>query len=300
MERSGFGAQTLSVTRRTLVLTLAALVAFASNSLLCRAALRGGAIDAATFTSVRMAAGALALALLVRVRASSWSAIRGGSALAAVALYGYAIAFSFAYLRLEAGAGALILFGSVQVTMIGWSVARGQAPHALFWVGLAVALFGLVLLTAPGRAAPDLTGALLMALAGAAWGVYSLLGRSSPQPVAANAANFLRTLPLALAASLLLRPGFRASAAGLALAVVSGALTSGVGYAIWYAALPGLSSSRAAVVQLAVPVLAAVGAVALLGERVTTRLLASGLLVLGGIGLALYEKARETAPQPPR
>lgn len=248
-------------------------------------------VDAASFTSLRLVTGALALGALARALGGApRSGASGGSWLAAAALFGYAIAFSFAYLRLEAGAGALILFGAVQVTMNGWALARGHAPRTLEWVGLAVSVAGLLVLTAPGLSAPDPGAAGLMALAGVAWGVYSLLGHAVADPTAANARNFLLAVPMALAVSLL-GPTPRLTPAGFGLAAASGALTSGVGYAVWYAALRGLSAPRAAIVQLAVPVLAALGGVALLGERATLRLVASGVLVLGGIALAVRSRA---------
>jgi drug/metabolite transporter (DMT)-like permease len=281
---------------RTGILTVLALAAFASNSLLARAALRGQLVDPGTFTLVRLASGALALGLLA-VRSWAWRpAWRSGSATAAGALFAYALAFSLAYLRLDAGTGALVLFGSVQVTMIGWGMATGHRPSALEWLGLAISLAGLVLLVAPGLRAPDPVGATLMALAGVAWGVYSLRGRGAAHPVAVNASNFLRSVPPAIAAALLLSAGRHASGRGLLLAVISGAVTSGLGYAAWYAALPGLTTLRAAVLQLAVPVLAAVGGIALLGEAMTLRLAGAGLLVLGGIALAVLAGA----PRPAR
>lgn len=258
---------------------------------MCRAALRPLLIDPASFTSLRVVSGALMLGVLARARPAPRSAAAPVvSWAAAAALFAYAIAFSFAYLRLEAGAGALILFGAVQLTMNGWALARGHAPHALEWLGLAVAAAGLLLLTAPGLGAPDPRGFLLMALAGAAWGVYSLLGKDAGDPVAANASRFLLAAPLALGVSLL-APSPHLTPAGFALAVASGAVTSGLGYAVWYAALRGLTAPRAAIVQLAVPVLAALGGVAFLGERATLRLAVAGGLVLGGIALAVLGRA---------
>ncbi len=277
--------------RATALLTAAALVAFASNSLLARAALRPRLVDAGTFTLVRLAAGALALGLLAglsgRRGAAAGPKQGAGSWTAAGALFLYAIAFSLAYLRLDAGTGALILFGAVQVTMIGWGMAAGHRPSPAEWLGLFISLAGLVLLVAPGLSASDPAGAALMALAGAGWGAYSLRGRGAPDPIAANASNFGRSTPLAVVASLILARTAHASTAGLLLAAASGAITSGLGYAVWYAALRGLTPVRAAVVQLAVPVLAAAGGVAFLGESVTLRLVGAGALVLGGIALTV-------------
>ncbi|HLA78465.1 MAG TPA: DMT family transporter [Vicinamibacteria bacterium] len=287
-------------TAATVALTTVALLAFAANSLLCRAALRPGLVDAASFTSVRLASGALALVLVARLTGRGGGSSTG-SWLSALALFAYAAFFSFAYLRLDAGVGALVLFGSVQATMIGWGLAAGERPRSAEWVGLAVSLLGLVLLTRPGLTSPDPAGTLLMALAGVAWGAYSLRGRASPDAVADNASNFARTVPMALAASLLAIGQAHLSTGGVLLAGASGALTSGVGYAVWFLALRGLTPARAAMVQLAVPVLAAVGGVLFLGERVTLRLLAAGILVLGGIALAVTARrpaAVVAAPAP--
>jgi len=273
--------------RRAGLLSAVAMTAFAANSLLCRAALGGGLVDATTFTSLRLVSGALALAML---------APRGGRAggghgswASAAALFGYALAFSLAYLRIPAAVGALLLFGAVQATMIGWALVSGERPRPLEWLGLVTALAGLVTLTRPGLAAPDPLGCGLMVAAGACWGVYSLRGRSSGDPLGANAAHFSRAVPLALAASLVgLGLGApRLSPAGVLLAVASGALASGVGYALWFAALQGLTATQAAIVQLTVPPLAAAGAVAFLGERLSLRLAVAGALILGGVGLAV-------------
>jgi drug/metabolite transporter (DMT)-like permease len=270
----------------TFVLTLLALLAFAANSLLARAALRPRLVDAATFTAVRLVAGAAVLAVLVRTpRIDAMST--AGTWRSAAALFVYALAFSLAYLRLDAGAGALILFACVQATMIGFGIAFGSRPRRAEWVGLLVSLAGLVVLTSPGLAAPDRWGTTAMALAGVAWGVYSLRGRQAGDPVAANAANFARTVPMALLATLALRGGWHSSWAGLGLALASGALASGVGYALWYAALKGHTPTSAAIVQLAAPVFTAFGGVALFDEPLTLRLGASGVLVLGGIAVAV-------------
>jgi drug/metabolite transporter (DMT)-like permease len=264
------------------------MLAFAANSLLCRGALAGGHADAASFTTLRLAGGALALGLLARAREAP-APPAGHARGSALALVVYALAFSLAYLWIPAGTGALLLFAAVQLTMIGAGLGAGQRPHALEWTGLAVSLAGLVVLTRPGLERPDPAGALLMLAAGVAWGVYSLRGRRAAHAVAANAAAFARAVPLALAASIaaavFATPRLTPVGAGLALA--SGALTSGLGYAVWYAALRGLTPTRAAIVQLSVPPLAALLGVLLLGEVVTLRLLLASALVLGGIALAL-------------
>jgi drug/metabolite transporter (DMT)-like permease len=274
-------------------LTAAAMVAFAANSLLCRAALGGGHADAASFTTLRLAGGALALGLLARARGSARP--RGGFAWgSAAALFAYAIGFSLAYLRIPAGVGALLLFAAVQLTMVGAGLRAGERPGGLEWAGHALSIAGLVLLTRPGLARPDPAGAALMLGAGAAWGVYSLRGRGQADAVALNAAGFARALPLSLGASLVAVSAGAAhvSPTGVGLALASGAAASGLGYAAWYAALRGITATRAALVQLSVPPLAAAGGVLLLGERFSPRLLVAGLLILGGIALAVAGRRR--------
>jgi drug/metabolite transporter (DMT)-like permease len=263
-----------------------ALAAFAANSVLCRMALGEAAIDAGSFSAIRLASGAAALLLILAVREGG--RVRpSGSWVPAGWLFLYAVAFSFAYLDLSTGTGALILFGSVQATMILAAVWAGDRPDVRESAGMLMALGGLGYLASPGLAAPSLTGALLMAAAGGAWGAYSLRGRGVADPLADTAGNFVRTLPLAAGLGLLALRHSSTSAEGVLLAVVSGALTSGVGYALWYAALRGLSAARAAVVQLSVPVLAAGGGVAFLSEEISTRLILAAVLILGGVGLAL-------------
>ena len=270
---------------RIALLTGLALAAFAGNSLLCRAALRDTAIDPTSFTLVRVGVGALMLALLVGWR--SPRALRAGSWTSGLALFGYAIAFSWAYTGLSAGTGALILFGAVQASMIGWGWLRGERLRAPQMLGLALALAGLVGLLLPGLTAPPLVPALLMLGAGVCWGVYSLRGRAGGDPTAATAGNFLRALPFALLLSVLTLDEARLDADGLWLAIASGALTSGLGYAIWYRVLPALRASSAASLQLSVPVLTAVAGVLLLAEPLSLRLVLASLAVLGGIALVL-------------
>lgn len=273
--------------------TSGALLAFAANSLLCRWALGPERIDAASFTAVRIVAGAIVLALLVRMSRAS-SRPFAGTWPSGAALFVYALAFSLAYLSLPAGIGALILFGSVQATMIAWGLLRGERPRQGEWLGLLLAIIGLVaLVITPGVTAPPVTGALLMALAGAAWGVYSLRGRGVVDPVAATADNFLCAAPLSLLALLALTHDAHVSPSGLALATLSGALTSGLGYVVWYRALPGLTATRAATVQLAVPVLTALAAVVLLAEPLSLRLVSASILVLGGVALAVFSHQRK-------
>lgn len=271
--------------RRVVLLTALALAAFASNSLLCRVALRSAAIDAASFTSIRLLSGALALALLVRLRGSA--ANGAGNWTSALALFAYAAGFSFAYLSLTAATGALLLFGAVQATMIGWGVARGERLHRRHLAGFLLALAGLVGLLSPGLSRPPLAGSLLMLGAGVAWGIYSLRGRGAGDPLRVTGGNFLRALPFALALSLVFQPRLPLLGAGVGWAVASGALASGLGYAIWYTTLPALRATSAATVQLAVPVLAAAGGVVFLGETPTLRLLVAAIAVLGGIAMVV-------------
>ncbi|VTU13514.1 DMT family transporter [Variovorax sp. RA8] len=281
---------------RVVALTVAAMLAFAANSLLCRMALQQGGIDAASFGSIRLVAGALTLALVVRLRSRPEA---GGRAdwLAAAMLFAYVAFFSFAYLSLPAGTGALILFGAVQLTMLGAGLRAGEMFGPVAWSGFVLAVAGLVYLVSPGVAAPPPLGATLMAVAGVAWGVYSLRGRGVADPLAATARNFVRAAPMALALSVVLAGSAHADAAGVALAVASGALTSGIGYVIWYAALPGLSAMRAATVQLSVPLIAAFGGVIFLSEAITPRLMLCSVAILGGIGLVLAAKTRAVRSQ---
>lgn len=266
---------------------LLALVAFAANSLFARLALGGGAIDAASYTALRIASGAGALWLIARLASPSGQRrASGGDWIGALLLVGYALPFAFAYLELTTGTGALILFGAVQATMILGGLHAGERPKARMWAGLALALAGLVALVLPGVAGAPLGGAALMGLAGIAWGAYSLRGRRVTSPLAATAGNFLRGAPLALLGFIPTGGAMTIAPAGAAWAVASGALASGIGYAVWYRALPGLSATRAAMVQLAVPVLAGWAGVIFLDEAVTLRLLLAGAAILGGIALA--------------
>jgi drug/metabolite transporter (DMT)-like permease len=270
---------------RIVLLTVLALLAFAANSIICRVALAGGDIGAGAFTAVRIGAGAAVLGGMVAGRRRSLRAWRAGSRISALMLFLYALGFSLAYRDLAAGTGALILFGAVQATMIGAGIASGQRPGGRQWLGLGAALAGLVYLVSPGLDAPPLVGAGLMALAGVAWGVYSLRGGGA-DPVATTAGNFLLAVPLAALAALAALAEPLPTARGVLLGMASGGLTSGLGYVLWYAALRGLDATRAGIAQLAVPVLAAGGGVVLLAEPVTTRLILASLVTLGGVGLA--------------
>ncbi len=276
-------------TLRILVLTALAMTAFAGNSLLCRLALKDTAIDAASFTTVRLLSGALMLWLVVRLRGGGARA-GAGNWLSALALFTYAAGFSFAYITLPAATGALLLFGAVQATMIGHGLWRGERLRPAQSVGLVLALGGLVGLLLPGLSAPPLFGASMMLGAGIAWGVYSLRGRVPGDATRVTAGNFMRAVPIAAALSGLMAGNMSLDRAGLLYAVASGALASGLGYAIWYTALPALKATKAATVQLSVPVLATIGGIAFLGEAVSLRLVAASIAILGGIALVILEK----------
>jgi drug/metabolite transporter (DMT)-like permease len=281
---------------RTLSLTMVAMTSFAANSLLARLALREGEIDAGSFAAVRIFAGTAMLALIVTCRQEGISAIRNnGSLCSALALCGYAITFSFAYLSLEAGTGALIIFGAVQITMFAAGIVRGERPQLLEWLGLCLAFGGLVYLVSPGLTAPSPIGVASMAASGAAWGCYSLAAKRIRAPIAATAGNFARATPIAAVTLSVIWATLptHASWIGLGLAAISGALTSGLGYVVWYVALQGLRTSRAAIVQLTVPVVSAGAGVLLLGEQMTWRLVLASLSVLGGVVLALLGKTRD-------
>ncbi|MEM9604150.1 MAG: DMT family transporter [Pseudomonadota bacterium] len=271
---------------RVTVLTLLAMVAFAANSLLARVAIRDGLIDASSFTVIRLVSGALALWLLVRLRSGNRAAAEGTLA-GAAALFVYAAAFSFAYLELSAAMGALILFGAVQVTMIGVGLVRGDRLSAAQWGGLAAALIGLVGLLSPGLRAPPVGAAALMLVSGVAWGVYSLLGRGVRDPLAATAGNFVRAAPASLGLLLVSASALHGSTLGALYAVASGVVASGAGYAVWYSAMPAMSAPVAGSVQLSVPVIAAVGGVLFLAEPVSTRLAVGAVAVLGGVAVVI-------------
>jgi len=270
------------------MLTTTSMLAFAGNSLLCRAALRDTGIDAGSFTTVRLIAGAVTLWLLVRVRGGAAAA--GGDWLSALALLAYAGGFSFAYLRLPAATGALLLFGAVQVTMIGYGVWAGERLRRSHVAGLLLAAGGVVGLLLPGLSAPPLLGSSLMLAAGVAWGVYSLRGRGVGDPLTATAGNFLRAATIAVLVSVVMLSRATWDLSGVGYAVVSGAVASGIGYSIWYTVLPALRSTTAATVQLSVPVIAAVGGVLLLNEQLTIRLVVAAVAVIGGIALVVLER----------
>ncbi len=264
------------------------MIAFAGNSVLCRLALgASGGIDAASFTTIRLASGALMLALLVLWSRSKITARSTGDWPSAFALFAYAVCFSFAYRGLQAGTGALLLFGAVQVSMIGWGLWRGERLTLVQWMGLTLAAAGLGGLLLPGLSAPPWASAVLMLLAGVAWGVYSIRGRGAGDPLQVTAGNFLRACAFAALSSLAAVAQMHLDAAGVAFAMLSGALTSGVGYAIWYTALRGLSGTVAAGVQLSVPPIAALAGVLWLGEPLSSRLVVASAVILGGIALVI-------------
>lgn len=269
------------------------MIAFASNSLLCRAALKQTSIDAASFTFIRIFSGAIALWLVMNLRRkiqTTRSARLGGNWISALALLLYAAGFSFAYVAVAAGTGALLLFGAVQATMILWGLHKGERLRLIQILGLIVAMAGLVVLLFPGLSAPPLFGSMLMLGAGIAWGVYSLRGKGEKNPVAATTGNFVRAVPFAAVVSIIFVRLLNVDLAGVGYAIISGAITSGLGYVIWYTVLPNLKAASAATVQLSVPVLAAAGGILLLGEPLTLRYLIASLATLGGIGLVVLEK----------
>ena len=285
------------------------MVAFASNSLLCRAALKQTRLDAASFTLVRIFSGAAALWIIVEARKrftgprhnstkaqktpqTSW--IKAGNWTSSFALFVYAAFFSLAYNTLSAGTGALLLFGAVQAAMILWGLRKGEQLDAVQIAGLVVAMTGLIVLLLPGLSAPPLIGSVVMLAAGVAWGVYSLRGATASDAIAATAGNFLRAIPFAILTSLIAIRWTNLDSLGLIYAVISGTVTSGLGYVIWYAALPGLRATSAATVQLSVPVLAATGGILFLHESITVRYVLASLAVLGGIFLVVIEKQQPT------
>jgi drug/metabolite transporter (DMT)-like permease len=280
---------------RGIALTSLAMLAFAGNSILCRLALKQDAIDPASFTAVRLASGALALLLIAGAARRTQPARSSGSWTSALMLFLYAACFSFAYVSLDAASGALILFGFVQATMIAVALISGDRPGVSEWSGWLLAAAGLTTLLLPGAAAPSAGGAALMAIAGIAWGLYSIRGQREQDALLATSGNFTRSLLFVAVLALGAAGQSQWSASGVALAAVSGAVTSGLGYVLWYAALNYLTSMQAALVQLSVPAIAAAGGVLLLAESLSIRLLLCGALIIGGISLALTRKFRRTS-----
>ncbi len=281
---------------RTIALTSLSMIAFAGNSLLCRIALKHTSIDAASFTAIRLISGAAMLWLVVRMRRGTHGS--KGNWPSAFALFLYAAGFSLAYVNLSAASGALLLFGAVQTTMIGYGIYAGERLQKLQLAGLILALGGLAGLLLPGLSAPPLYGSVLMLGAGVAWGIYSLRGSSAGDPTVVTAGNFLRAVPFSAVLSVLMLHGASLNTAGIWYAVLSGALTSGIGYAIWYTALPALKATHAATIQLSVPVIAALGGIVFLEEPLTLRLILASIAILGGIALVILDKqdAQRVAP----
>ena len=281
---------------RVASLTILALIAFAGNSVLCRLALADGSIDAASFSTVRLVSGAIALLLILHATSRGKRPASYGSWMSAAMLFTYAVCFSFAYVSLDTGIGALILFGMVQATMVAGALWAGDRPSVPEWVGWLLAVSGFVYLVSPGLTAPSPFGSVLMGIAGIGWGIYSLRGRNEPFALAGTTYNFVRSVPLVIVVSAMTLKDVHLSANGILLATMSGAITSGVGYSIWYTVLRSISSMQAAMVQLSVPVLAAAGGILFLAESVSLRLIISGLLILGGIFLAIFGKAKLVNP----
>jgi drug/metabolite transporter (DMT)-like permease len=281
----------------TAALTVFALIAFAANSVLCRLALAGPVIDPASYTAVRLITGAATLWIVAAFRRSGSLGKSGGNWISAAMLFLYAATFSFAYVSLSAGTGALILFAAVQITMIAVGLFTGERPEILEWLGLLIAISGLIYLVSPGITAPSILGSVLMASAGIAWGVYSLRGRGATDPIGVTTDNFLRTVPFAVALILLWLSTLAITPMGFLWAAVSGSITSGLGYVLWYAALPRLTATRAATVQLAPAPLAALGGVIVLSEAISVRLVISTVVILGGIGLAVSRPKIAAKPQ---
>ncbi|HZQ00131.1 MAG TPA: DMT family transporter [Reyranella sp.] len=275
---------------RLVVLTTLAMLAFAGNSLLCRIALRDTAIDAASFTAIRIASGALILIVILAARRTRPTA--GGSWPMAAMLFAYAAFFSFAYRDLTAATGALLLFGAVQLSMLGWALLSGERLRSLQIGGLVIAIGGLVYLLLPGLAAPPLLAAALMIGAGIAWAAYSVLGKKAGEPIASTGGNFVRAVAFAAALGVAASSQGSLDKMGIAYAVLSGAVTSGLGYVLWYAALPSLKTASAAIIQLSVPAIATLGGALLLEEAISVRVLAASAAILGGIALTIVKKPR--------
>lgn len=277
---------------KIIAFTAFALVAFALNSILCRLALGNETIDAVGFTTIRLVSGATTLLIISIIFNRKQTDLKRGNWLSAFFLFAYAICFSFAYLKLTTATGALILFGSVQLTMICIALIKGERPQIIEWIGLILAFGGLIYLVFPGLSAPPVVYSLLMMLAGIAWGFYTLRGRGSKNPLADTTGNFIRTVPMILLLAIVLFSQIQLSNKGMIFAILSGAIASGIGYSVWYAVLKHHTSTRAAILQLAVPAIAAIGGVIFLAENLSLRLILASGLILGGIGLAILGKRK--------
>lgn len=277
---------------KIILYTAFALVAFAFNSILCRLALGGETIDAASFTAIRLVSGAITLSLISLAFNRKQTELKRGNWLSAFFLFAYAICFSFAYVQLTTATGALILFGSVQLTMIFAALIKGERPQIVEWLGLILSFGGLIYLVFPGLSAPPIEFSFLMMLAGIAWGFYTLRGKGSENPLADTTGNFIRTVPMILLAAIPFFPKNQLSNKGVIFAILSGAIASGIGYSAWYSVLKHHTSTRAAILQLAVPAIAAIGGVIFLAESLSVRLILASGLILGGIGLAIIGKRK--------
>jgi drug/metabolite transporter (DMT)-like permease len=275
---------------KVLVLTTIALIAFAANSVLCRLALESGQIDAASFTSIRLVSGVISLFILMLAVPNKGAPVSKGTWGSGFMLFVYAVTFSYAYLILDTATGALILFGAVQITIILASLVKGNRLHFSEWLGTFIAFAGFVYLVLPGLTTPSVSGFILMAVSGIAWGIYTLFGKYSINPIQDTAYNFLKAIPFVAILLALSLPSIELAAKGVFLAVASGALASGVGYTIWYMVLRHISATVAAVVQLLVPVLASFGGVLFVSEEITNRLLLSGVFILGGIFIVIISR----------
>lgn len=276
---------------KTIILTLLALIAFAANSVLCRLALGDGSIDASNFTIIRLLSGVIVLFFILKLKLrKSLSSTSKGSWFSGSMLFLYAITFSFAYITLDTGTGALILFGAVQITIIIYSIITGHKLHFLEWIGVLISLLGFIYLILPGVTSPSLIGFILMSIAGIAWGIYTVRGKASKDSLGDTAFNFLKTIPFVLIVFVFTFNTSHYSFEGILLAIISGGITSGIGYTIWYMAIRGLTTVQSAVVQLLVPVIAAFGGVIFISEVITYRLTISSILILGGILLVVIGK----------
>lgn len=273
---------------KTIIFTGLTLIAFAANSVLCRLALGENTVDASSFTVIRLLSGAFVLLIILKINSSKHSSLIKGSWSAGLMLFLYAATFSFAYITLDTGTGAIILFGSVQITMILLSLISGNRLHITEWIGVSVAFIGFVYLVLPGATSPSIIGFSFMTIAGIAWGIYTLKGRYSEDPLADTAYNFLRTIPFVAVLAIITIQDLHFTTQGVLLAALSGGIASGIGYTIWYIALGGLSAIQAAVVQLLVPVIAALGGVIFVSEKITLRLTLSSVLILGGILMVVW------------
>ena len=277
---------------RIFLLTTITMIAFGANSIFGRVALEGDAIDPSSYSFIRLLSGAIMLAILVGVSSGvSKKSLNHGNLISALCLFAYAAAFSFSYVNIETGVGALILFACVQAVMVGWALFKGDRPSLFEWLGIVIAFGAFVWLVSPGLEAPDPLAAVLMAISGIAWGAYSLRGKSASDPLEATAGNFLLSVPMGLVLLFITISSSQITLYGVILAIASGAITSGMGYALWYKVLPQLTATRASIVQLTVPVVAGIGGLIFLSEPLTFRFVLASALILGGVAISIVLKA---------